>query len=70
MQAILLQYFAAQQQASTFRRQKLGLFFLKFSAEFNKLSFKFKKQQESDQKMAKTEIVQKTVYMWHSGPKG
>ena len=39
-QAISLYWFAVQ-QTSTFRRQTFGLFFLKFSAEFNELSLKF-----------------------------
>ena len=34
----LLYWFAAQQQTSTFKRQKFGLFYLKFSAEFNELT--------------------------------
>ena len=41
MQAILLYWFAAQQQTSTLRRQKIGLFYLKFNAEFNELSLFF-----------------------------
>ena len=35
MQAISLYWFAAQQQTSTLRRQKIGLFYAKFNAEFN-----------------------------------
>ena len=41
MQAISLYWFATQQQTSTFRQQKCGLFYLKFNAEFNELSLKF-----------------------------
>ena len=37
MQAILLYWFAAQQQTSTFRWQKIGLFDTKFSADFHEL---------------------------------
>ena len=37
MQAILLHWFAAQQQTSILRRQRIGLFYVKFSAEFNEL---------------------------------
>ena len=38
MQAISLHWFAAQQQTDTPRRQKIGLFHTKFSADFNELS--------------------------------
>ena len=38
MQAISLYLFAAQQQTSTLRRQKIGLFDVKYSADFNELS--------------------------------
>ena len=41
MQAILLYWFAAQQQTSTLRRQKIGFFYMKFSAAFNRLSLFF-----------------------------
>ena len=41
MQTILLYLFAAQQQISTFRRQKIGLFYLKFSAKCIELSLNF-----------------------------
>ena len=35
---ISLYWFAAQQQTNAFRRQKVGLFYPEFSAEFNELS--------------------------------
>ena len=35
MQAISLYWFAAQQQTSTLRRQKISLFDVEFSADFN-----------------------------------
>ena len=41
MQAILLHWFAAQQQPSTPRRQKISLFDVKFSADFNELGLFF-----------------------------
>ena len=41
MKAISLYWFAAQQQTNLFRRQKFGLVYLKFSAEFNEFSLKF-----------------------------
>ena len=41
MQAISLHWFAAQQQTTTIRRQKRGLLYVKFSAEFNELSLFF-----------------------------
>ena len=40
-QGISLYWFAAQQQTSTYRRQKFDLFYQEFSAEFNKFSLKF-----------------------------
>ena len=46
MQAILLYWFAAQKQSSTLSGQKIGLFYVKFSAEFNKRSLFFYRQQE------------------------
>ena len=39
-QAILLDWFAVQQQISTSRSLKLDLFYSKFSTEFNELSCK------------------------------
>ena len=39
MQAILLYWFAAPQQTSLFRRQEIGLFYVKCSAKFDELSF-------------------------------
>ena len=41
MQAILLLWFAAQQQASTLRRQKINLFYVKFSVQFDELNLSF-----------------------------
>ena len=38
MKVIPLYWFAAQQQTSTFRRQKSGLFYQKFGVEINELS--------------------------------
>ena len=58
-QALLLYWFAAQQQTFISRRQKFGLFHLTVL-----------KATGSGQKIAKTKIVQKTAYMWLSGPKG
>ena len=40
IQAISLYWFAAQ-QTSTLSRQKIGCFYVKFSAEFNELSLFF-----------------------------
>ena len=54
-----MQAFAAQQQTDAIRRQKLGLFQLKFGREFNEFSLFFYKPQEVPKKMAKTETVQK-----------
>ena len=58
MQPISMCWLAVQQQTSTFKRQKFGLFYLKLSAEFNGLFF-ILKATGSDQKIAKTELVQK-----------
>ena len=41
MQAVLLYWFAAQQQTSTSAQQKFGWFYLKFSAKLNEPSLKF-----------------------------
>ena len=41
MQAILLYWLVAQQQTSTLRQQKIGLFDAKFSADFNDFSIFF-----------------------------
>ena len=38
MQAISLYWFVAQQQTGTLRLEKIGLFDVKFSADFNELS--------------------------------
>ena len=38
VKVISLYWFRAQQQTSTFRGQTFGLFYLKFSAEFNELT--------------------------------
>ena len=51
-------WFAPQQQISTFRWQKIGLFYLKFNGKCNE----FLKATESGQKTAKTKIFQKTAY--------
>ena len=55
----MLYWFAAQQQTSTSRPQKLDLFYPKFSAEFNKLSLKFYKQQEGTKKWLKLKQFRK-----------
>ena len=41
MRAISLYWVAAQEQTGTFRQQKFGLFYLKFSVVFNELSLNF-----------------------------
>ena len=46
-----------------------ALFYLKFSSKFNELSLSSKSNRKW-QKKAKTKIVQKNAYMWHSGTKG
>ena len=40
MKVISQCWFAAQLQTSTFKRRKLGLFYLKFSAEFQSLKIR------------------------------
>ena len=57
MQPILLYWFAAQQQTSTLKLQKFGLFYVKFIAEFNELNVFFLKATGNGQKMNKTEVV-------------
>ena len=60
MQAILLYWFAAQQQSSTLSGQKIGLFYVEFSAEFNKLSLFFYRQQEGAKQWLKLKQSEKT----------
>ena len=43
MRVILLYWSTAQKQTSTFRRQKFGLFYLEFSAEFNEVTLSVSK---------------------------
>ena len=38
MKVILLYWFAAQQKTSTFRRQKIGLFYLEYSVDFSEFA--------------------------------
>ena len=54
------QYTSAQQQTSTLRRQKIGFFYVKFSAEFNGLNLFFYKQQEVVKKWLKLKWSGKT----------
>ena len=60
--AILLYWFAAQQQTSTSRRQKFDLFDPKFSSEFNKLILTFQEQQEIAKKWLKQKQSRKHVF--------
>ena len=53
MQTILLYWFAAQQQISTFRRKTFDLLYLKFSAEFNELNLNYLKRQKMAKKWLK-----------------
>ena len=46
-------WFAAQQQTSTFRRQKIDPFYLKFRAELNEFVLRLQTQQEEAQKLLK-----------------
>ena len=41
MQAISLDWFAAQQQTSTLTQKKFGFFYAKFGSEFNEISLFF-----------------------------
>ena len=70
MQMILLYLFAAQQQTIPLRRQKCGLFYVTFSAEFNELSLFFLKATLSGRKMAKIKVVWKNTNRHHSEAKG
>ena len=69
MQAIWLYCFVAQQQTSTVRRQNCGLFYVKFSAEFNELSLFFLKATGSGPKMAEIKVVRKNANRRHSEAK-
>ena len=42
----MLYWFAALQQTSTLRRQKIGLLYVKLNAEFNEIKIFFLKPQE------------------------
>ena len=53
-QVVSLYWFAAQQQTSTFRRQKIDSFYLKFKAELNEFIPKLQKQQEKAQSLLKS----------------
>ena len=53
-------YFVPQQKTSTFRQQKCDLFYLKFSAKFNELNFKFWKRQEVAEKWLKLKYSRKS----------
>ena len=57
MQTILLYWFVAQQQTSTLIRQKFGLLYAKFSAEFNEIGLFFLKATGRSWKMAKTKVI-------------
>ena len=70
IKAILLYWFAAQQQTSTLTRQKKIFFYSKFSAEFSEISLFFLKTTGRGQKMAKTKVVQKNPKRRRSGTKG
>ena len=70
MQAILLYWFAAQQQTSTLRRQKISLFDAKFSADFNELKSFLLKATGSRQKMAQTKVVRRNANWCRSEAKG
>ena len=66
----MLYWFAAQQQASTLRRQKISLFDRKFSADFNELKSFLLKATGSGQKMAQTKVVRKNTNWRRSETKG
>ena len=64
MRAILLYWFAVQQQTSTLWRQKIGLFYMKFNEEFNELSLFFWR------KKTKAKVVRKNANWRRSEAKG
>ena len=57
----MLYWFAAQQQISTIKKKKIGLFDVKFSEDFNELLSFLVKTTGSGQKMAETTVVQKNA---------
>ena len=59
-----MQAFAAQQQTDAIRRQKLGLFQLKFGREFNEFSLFFYKPQEVPKKWLKLKQSRKNAYKY------
>ena len=70
MHAILLYWFAAQQQTSTSRQQKIGWFDVKFSAKSNEFDLFFLKATGSGRKTAKIKVVRKNAKRRHSEVKG
>ena len=70
MQAVSLYWFAAQQQTSTLRRQKIDFFDVKFNANFNELSIFFLKATGRCQKVARTKVVRTNANWRRSEAKG
>ena len=62
--------FAVQQQTSTFRRQKIDPFYLKFRAELNQFVSRLQKQQEEAHKLLKPPCGRKTYAVRLSSSKG
>ena len=63
MKIVSLYWFAAQQQTIIVTRQRFGLFYPKFSVEFNELSLTGQKVRGKSQKTPKTKIVLKNAHM-------
>ena len=61
MQAISLDWLAAQQQTSTLTQERYGFFCAKCSAEFNEISLFKKKQTGNGRKLAKIKEDQKNA---------
>ena len=59
-----------QAKASEFRRQKISLFYVKFNAGFDELSFFFLKATGSGEKMGKAKVVRKNANWRRSEAKG
>ena len=69
MKVILLYWFATQQKTSTFRRQKIGLFYLEYSVDFSEFA-QCLKIRGRRQKMPKTKNARKNAYVRVSEAKG
>ena len=67
MQALLLYWFAMQQQTRNIRRQNLDFFYSKLSADFKEVSFSFQRQQKVAKKWLKLNSQENCIYASFGG---